>query len=63
MPRKTHKKRPKTMKEVSKGFEEFMAKRIAEGGKVHPITKEDFEKELKKAIKPAKIAKRASKPH
>jgi hypothetical protein len=39
-------KRAKTMKEVSKHFEEFAKK-----NKVLPVTEKDFDKSVKKAVK------------
>jgi hypothetical protein len=52
MKKKGKKKRTKSMKEVSKGFEAFMEQHIAKGGKVASDPKKRFEKALKIAVKP-----------
>ena len=44
--RKGGKKAPKTMEELTKGFEEFV-----KNNEVKKISKKDFEKVLKKAVK------------
>ena len=53
MKKKAKKKRTKSMKEVSKGFEAFMGEHIAKGGKVASKPKERFEKALRVAVKPS----------